>query len=374
MKRTAIVSSCVLLLLLSALDKPASAQTTGPVTNLVLQTNADCSITASFAQAPGASLYLLTVNFNGSPLLFSGLPIVNIPFPAALFGPTALVSSVLPMPPGSYEVRVTPVAGTLSGPTASFTLLHACTGGGTTLAVPSFILPITPVGNNVTLSWTAVPGATVYDIQAVWLQTGQVFTFPVNGTSITASGPPGTYQIRIRARNAGGASPYSDAVPVALGVTLRTGALQVTLTWDQANDIDLHVIEPGGSHVYYASKTGTTAFLDVDNVQGFGPENVYVPQGSAVAGDYQIFIVHYSGSALTNSSITVVTNPGTANERRQTYVRQTSVGNPAAGFNVARANILLNTITEVTGTRSTFDLDMRPKETEPAAAAAGGSR
>ncbi|HYU78131.1 MAG TPA: hypothetical protein VEK56_04050, partial [Vicinamibacterales bacterium] len=69
MKRTAIVSSCVLLLLLSALDKPASAQTPGPVTNLVLQTNADCSITASFAQAPGASLYLLTVNFNGSPLL-----------------------------------------------------------------------------------------------------------------------------------------------------------------------------------------------------------------------------------------------------------------------------------------------------------------
>ncbi len=50
------------------------------------------------------------------------------------------------------------------------------------------------------------------------------------------------------------------------------------LTWDiKYADIDLHVLEPSGRHVYYRSKGGDyTPFLDYDDVDGFGPEHYFI--------------------------------------------------------------------------------------------------
>jgi len=366
MKRVLVLLGCTTLFLAGPLVPQASAQ--GPPGQALVEINTDCSVTLRWAPAVGPVVgYSIIAQVNGIPV--GTFPVGNV---------TTVRSG--PLGPGNYLIAV--IANFASGPPiqgAPTSWILTCGGGpppgGVPPAVPNW-LPHSVIGNTVTVNWTPVPNATSYDIEAVWLQTGQVFPLSIgNQSSLTVGGvPAGTFQVRIRARNPFGVSAFSPPLSVVVGITLGAGDMQVTLTWNQANDIDLHVIEPNGSHVYYASKTGTTAFLDVDNVTGFGPENVFVRPGLAAPGNYQIFIVHYSGSVPTTETISIVLGAGTANQRVQIYQRQTTAGNPSVGYNVATVNIGAGTITEVQGTRPSADLDMRPKETEPAAAAAGGSR
>jgi hypothetical protein len=76
------------------------------------------------------------------------------------------------------------------------------------------------------------------------------------------------------------------------------GVITVTLTWDHATDVDLHVFEPGGSHVYYQNLTGTSGFLDRDNVTGFGPEHYYVACDNLQPGTYQVGVNYYNGDVF----------------------------------------------------------------------------
>ena len=130
----------------------------------------------------------------------------------------------------------------------------------------------------------------------------------------------------------------------------------MTLTWNTATDIDLHIIEPNGSHVYFASKTGTTARLDVDDTSGFGPENIFVSAATAASGIYQIYIVHYSGSIPTTSTIAVNLRPGTPNAQTLLFSRSTSVGSPSTGFNVATVNVQTGQIVETFGSRAGLEV------------------
>ena len=109
-----------------------------------------------------------------------------------------------------------------------------------------------------------------------------------NQTTLSVPNVPfGNYIVRVRGRNALGVGQFSNAIIVVVGVVLGTGDLQVTLTWNTTVDMDLHVIEPNGAHVYYASRNGVTARLDVDDTNGFGPENIFVGAAGAQAGTYQ---------------------------------------------------------------------------------------
>ena len=76
----------------------------------------------------------------------------------------------------------------------------------------------------------------------------------------------------------------------------------VTLTWDHATDVDLHVFEPNGTQVYYSNRTGQSGFLDVDNTTGFGPENYFVRMGELELGTYQVGVNYYSGSILPETA------------------------------------------------------------------------
>jgi len=82
-------------------------------------------------------------------------------------------------------------------------------------------------------------------------------------------------------------------------LVLGSGAFQVTLTWDtDQTDIDLHVIEPDGDHVYYGNKNSATGQLDHDEQYGFGPENYYVLSTAVPeTGQYQIYIHYYTSHA-----------------------------------------------------------------------------
>ena len=87
---------------------------------------------------------------------------------------------------------------------------------------------------------------------------------------------------------------------VVRGATIRTGDPQVTLIWDTDVDLDLHVQEPGGSHIYWEQRRGRQGgSMDTDKIKGPGPENVLWsanPPARPPQGTYKWY-VHYYGPA-----------------------------------------------------------------------------
>lgn len=85
---------------------------------------------------------------------------------------------------------------------------------------------------------------------------------------------------------------------------------RVVLNWgDQPADLDLHVLYPN-NHIFFQQKTGTDAFLDVDDTDGFGPETITI--GQRHQGEKYVFAVHnysahggYGTKTLSNSKAKV---------------------------------------------------------------------
>lgn len=96
--------------------------------------------------------------------------------------------------------------------------------------------------------------------------------------------------------------------------------ISVVLFWDDPNaDIDLHIHEPGGQHVYYRkreSRQGGTLYYDILN--GLGPE-VYV-LGTGKKGAYRLSLVYYSGRPKTiKTKLIVMRHAGSPRETRKVY-------------------------------------------------------
>lgn len=122
-------------------------------------------------------------------------------------------------------------------------------------------------------------------------------------------------------------------VPTALP---GTNDLEVSLSWtpgesdpergycpdnEDATDVNLYVVEPDGTRVYYRNPEGPTATLDFDNQLGLGPENITVPVGRAASGDYVIFVNYRCGSQGVTATVTVRVFAGTSREMSATFVR-----------------------------------------------------
>lgn len=87
-------------------------------------------------------------------------------------------------------------------------------------------------------------------------------------------------------------------------ILMGIGPITITLTWDIQRDIDLHIIEPDGTHVYWMNKTGNNGRLDVDDVSSYGPEHYY-SKCNLMTGNYTVYIHYYSGLS-TSTTITTV--------------------------------------------------------------------
>jgi len=86
------------------------------------------------------------------------------------------------------------------------------------------------------------------------------------------------------------------------------GSIQVTLTWDTDADVDLYIIEPDGNEIYFGEDTSSTGgYLDVDDLDGYGPENIFY-ETLPPNGTYQVEVNHYSGTTPTNYVVTVSEN------------------------------------------------------------------
>jgi hypothetical protein len=89
------------------------------------------------------------------------------------------------------------------------------------------------------------------------------------------------------------------------------GVLQIGLSWDtDMTDVDLWVTDPFGEKLYYGNPTSNSGgYLDRDDVDGFGPENIYW-SGDIPDGDYFIQVNYFSGQVVTNYTIKVTNGLG----------------------------------------------------------------
>ncbi len=107
--------------------------------------------------------------------------------------------------------------------------------------------------------------------------------------------------------------------------------LRVVLTWgDTPKDLDSHIAYPG-SHIYWRSRRGADANLDVDDTNGFGPETVTLERKHQ--GETYVYAVHDytdrndpSTSALSASQAKVFVYVGESLVRTY-YVPQNQPGN-----------------------------------------------
>lgn len=127
--------------------------------------------------------------------------------------------------------------------------------------------------------------------------------------------------------------------------------IRVTLTWTggEYTDVDLHLIDPNGERCYYGhSVTTIGAELDVDDVDGYGPENIVLEPGEAIPGTYYVEVNYYSDEGWTGqpiyATVTITLHEGSANQVRQTFgphaitVCDYNGTNPNAWWSVATIN------------------------------------
>jgi hypothetical protein len=77
---------------------------------------------------------------------------------------------------------------------------------------------------------------------------------------------------------------------------VKAGLFTVSLKWNGIGDVDLHVREAQGWHVYFGSREGDAGYLDLDNTRAYGPEHYYAScdAGKVVPGNYKISLANYS--------------------------------------------------------------------------------
>lgn len=272
---------------------------------------------------------------------YNGAPIPGTPF---FIGSVTTVSSP-PLSAGSYTVRVLWPDGSAS-PVRSFAI-------GLPEA-PTIRLAAADL-DTVVLAWDPpnIGPVANYDLEVTIVRTGQVVYATLGSVpdATFRNVPPGLYRLRLRAKNAYGTGPFSlPTADIEVGKIVTGGDLQVSLTWNTTVDLDLHLIEPDGGHVYWGRLIGKSARLDFDDANGFGPENILVPPGFAMPGFYQIYAVHNSQDAETTATIAVTLGANSGNPSTSIFTRRTRRAAPGTAILVATVNVVSGEIVEAVGT------------------------
>lgn len=104
--------------------------------------------------------------------------------------------------------------------------------------------------------------------------------------------------------------------PITVISNALNNTYHIRISWDKDDtDVDLHFDWSGGSECYYGNKTpdwgGTTVSprLDVDDTNGYGPENITI-DALPGPGSYSIFVYYYGdhGNGGTNVTATIFEN------------------------------------------------------------------
>ena len=120
---------------------------------------------------------------------------------------------------------------------------------------------------------------------------------------------------------------YAVGDPAAVGayanqtvqfITAATGDIQVSVSWSDTSDVDLHVIDPNGEEVYFGHRDAASGgHLDIDSnaacssdgAAGFhkNNENTVWPVGMAIPGNYTVKLDYWSpcGFSQTDWVVTI---------------------------------------------------------------------
>lgn len=82
--------------------------------------------------------------------------------------------------------------------------------------------------------------------------------------------------------------------------------LRITLTWNGSGDIDLWLKDPSNTSCGHSNKNSGAMSLDVDNTNGYGPENISVIEGES--GVYSISAINYSNATGKEATIYIFKN------------------------------------------------------------------
>lgn len=191
--------------------------------------------------------------------------------------------------------------------------------------------PMGTIGWNSSGKWFLVQGS--YRICAELQTAGTLSTPPgpkvhwfldnmvISGPSTYANGWQTSGAISVSGPGAGAVDGPCPCQPT-FTPTVGTGDVQVTLSWAAPApgiDLDLHIIEPSGTEIYYGNLLdgATGGQLDLDNkcsnYVDSKPENIFWPTGRALAGQYKVRVHCFRdcGTGRTSEAYTVrVINKG----------------------------------------------------------------
>jgi len=87
---------------------------------------------------------------------------------------------------------------------------------------------------------------------------------------------------------------------------VEPGVITVSLTWGPAPDIDLHVYEPNGTHVYWYDMFGLSGSLDRDDRSHDGPEHYHVAGCETLeSGVYEIALDYFKGTVPDTATVQI---------------------------------------------------------------------
>ena len=121
----------------------------------------------------------------------------------------------------------------------------------------------------------------------------------------------GQLVVRIAVGDAGALSGWTSyAIRV---IAVGSGDIQITASWTDSADVDLHVIDPDANHIYFANKTAPNGgLLDLDANAACSPneasprvfysnENITWPTGTAPNGTYKVFLDYWSDCGVDST-------------------------------------------------------------------------
>jgi len=117
-----------------------------------------------------------------------------------------------------------------------------------------------------------------------------------------------SFTILIAIQTAAGAVSEHETIVVSL-VQVGTGKLQVSLSWDQLNDLDLHLVEPNGQEIYYGnSLSSNLGELDLDSnaacdLDYVNNENITYSENAVVEnGEYIVRVDFWANCEVTENT------------------------------------------------------------------------
>ena len=206
-----------------------------------------------------------------------------------------------------WRLRIHAVGGTggwattnIFGPVTLNAFSNNETGGGsattetpqpTNVLAPSTNTPIVPSTNEPHGTPPRPPHQT---LSTNLLNTNGPVTVIDVPTSDLVQTPPGV--------TAAPNSPEATSIEERLGAaSAQGGDIQISLYWNNYNDLDLHCVDPSGEEIMFNNRISrhTHGELDVDRNANYPftlqpVENIYWPVGGAPPGLYRIFVVYYA--------------------------------------------------------------------------------